>query len=125
MVGIFEDHDAIPLRSAVAFAAIVHAFGHIHSALGIEVDVGRIVEHRRGGPQGDFQPLGHLKHFRRHLWRPGIQISLLQLRRQRGINVKAHRRIARFASADHAAIINRHLRCEALHSSRQIIRDGR
>ena len=125
VVRVFEDHDAISFRTATTFTAIVHAFRDIHPTLRIEVDVRRIVEHRRGGPHSDFQPLGHIKHLRRHQWRPGIQIPLLQFRRQRGVDVKAHRRIARFASADHAAVIDRHLRGEALHASRQIIRDGR
>ena len=125
VVSVFEDDNAISLRAAATFAAIVHAFRNIHPTLRIEVDVRRIVEHRRGGPHSDFQAFRHAEHLRWHQWRPGIQIALLQLRRQRGVDVKAHRRIARFASADHAAVIDRHLRGEALDTGGQIIRDGR
>ena len=54
VVGVFEDHDAISFRTAIAFAAIVDAFRDIHPTLRIEVDVRRVVEHRRGSPNGNF-----------------------------------------------------------------------
>ena len=52
--GVFQNNDAVALRTTAAVSAIVYSFGHIEPPLGVKINVGRIVEQRRGCPQCHF-----------------------------------------------------------------------
>ncbi len=63
-VGVLEDEDAIPggMRERLLFAGIevpiVDRFRHPHAPARVDVDVRRVEEHRRLGPQRDLQIVG-------------------------------------------------------------------
>ena len=63
-ISILKYADSIALTAAAAVTAIIHALGHPDATGGIQVHIGGIIKHGRGGPDGDLQALGHLKHGR-------------------------------------------------------------
>ena len=65
-VGVFEHHHAVTLRIALLVAAIVHAFGDPDAPRRIDVDVGRVLQHRRACPQRHFEAFGHREDLERH-----------------------------------------------------------
>jgi hypothetical protein len=62
-LGVFKDDDAVPGRPVgrppVQPMAIVHRLANPDSALVVDVHAGRIDEQRLGGPERDFQSVGH------------------------------------------------------------------
>ena len=63
LVGVLKDHDAVTFR-ALDRAAVVHALRDIEAAFGVEVDVGWVLQHRAGGPNGDLKAVvGEVEHF--------------------------------------------------------------
>ena len=66
-VGVLQDDDAVAFGLAGVVRPIVDAFGHPDAAVAVDVDVGRVAEQRRRGPERDFQPFGHLEQVERNL----------------------------------------------------------
>ena len=82
VVGVLQHDDAIAFGLAGMVRAVANAFRHPDAAVAIDVDVGRVVQHRRGRPQRDFEALRHLK--RSSGIRTGCSVGrLTRLRRRR------------------------------------------
>ena len=66
-IRILEDDDPVTRGLAVVMPAVIDPFGHPDPALRVEVEVGRILQHRGRSPDGDFQVgIGHLEQAGRH-----------------------------------------------------------
>ena len=72
-IAVCEHHDAISLRhllealALVAVHSVIPTLGHPHSALGIDIHVGRVVEQWRSRPEGDLKSLRNDKVVRRNV----------------------------------------------------------
>ncbi len=119
-IGVFQYHDAIAGLLATTLAAVVYALSDVHPALGVEVDVGRVVQQRRGRPQRHFKFVLRGEDLRGH---EGDAAGHGILFRRLGVDAEAHRGVARLATAFHTAVVDRHLGGEAHHAGRQIIGD--
>ena len=62
---VLHHDDAIALGLPGMMGAVAHPFRHPDAAFAIDVDVGRIVEQGRCGPQRHFEPVRHLKEVER------------------------------------------------------------
>ncbi len=56
-----QHDDAIAFGLAGVMRAVANAFRDPDAAVSIDVDVGRVVQQRRRGPQRDLEPLRHLE----------------------------------------------------------------
>ena len=65
-VGVLQHHHAVAQRVAPEVLAVVDALRHPDAALRIDVHVGRVVQQRGAGPDGDLESLGHGEQARRH-----------------------------------------------------------
>ena len=70
-VGVLQHDDAIAFGLAGVMRAVANAFGHPDAPVPVDVDVGRVVQQRRRGPQRDFEPVRHLEEVERNLRRAG------------------------------------------------------
>ena len=70
-VGVLEDDDAVALGLTGVVRAVADAFGDPDAAVAIDVDVGRVVQHRRGGPQRHLEAVRHLEEVKGDLCRCG------------------------------------------------------
>ena len=121
-IGVLQHDDAIAFLLTIGLAAVVHAFGDVHPTLRIEVDVGRVVQQRRGRPQRHFEFIRRSEELRRHHGDAAVDGVLL---RSLGVNAETHRGTARLATAIHATVVDRHFGGEAHHAGRQVIGDHR
>ena len=73
-VGVLHHDDAVALGLALGMAAVVHALGDPEATVLVEVEVRRVLQHRRRGEDGDFQlGIGGLEQARRHDGVGGLQ----------------------------------------------------
>jgi hypothetical protein len=61
VIGVLEHDDAVAVGLAGMVAAIADALGDPDAAIAVDVDVGRVVEERRRGPQGHLESVRHLE----------------------------------------------------------------
>ena len=116
-VGVFEDDDAIAFRTTPALAAVVDTLGDVETPLRVEVDVGRISEHRRGRPDRHLKSLGHgEKVGRDHLGRIGVVGTARGDGRLLRVDAETQVRRARLALALHPAIVDRETCLKAIHA---------
>ena len=66
-VGVLQHDDAVALGLAGMMRAVANPFGHPDAPVAVDVDVGRVVQQRRCGPQRDFEPVRHLEEVERNL----------------------------------------------------------
>ena len=74
-VGVLQHDDAIAFGLPGMMGAVANAFGHPDAPVPVDVDVGRVAQQRRCGPQRDFEPLRHLEEVERNLYRRGGLLS--------------------------------------------------
>ena len=60
-VGVLHHDDAIAFRLAGVMGAVPNAFRDPDAPVSIDVDVGGVVQQRRGRPQRHFEPFRHLE----------------------------------------------------------------
>lgn len=53
-VGVFEDHDTITSWAATLLSSVVNSLQSPDAAVLVNIHVGRVIEHGRCGPDGDF-----------------------------------------------------------------------
>ena len=85
-VFVLQHDDAVAFGLTGVMGAVADALGHPDPAVAIDVDVGRVEQHRRRGPQGDLEAVGDLEDVERNLDRlagPGLTGRPLWRRRLR------------------------------------------
>ena len=120
---VFEDDDAIAFGSAALLAAVIDAFGDEHASTLVEVDVGRIEELRRGGPDGDLETFGHGEEFGRDQRGTRVEVDRLIFLRTGREDRELHVGRAGLAATDGAAVVDRDLGAERLGRTGQLIGD--
>jgi len=121
--GVLEDHDAVAFGTAAGLAAVIDAFGDVHAAAFVEIDVGRIEDLRRGRPDGDFEAFRHREELRRDGERAAVEIDRLVLGRTGREDGELHVGRAGLAAADGAAVVDADLGAEGLGRTGQLVGD--
>ena len=110
--GVLEDDDAVAFGTTAGLAAVVDAFGDIHAAALVEIDVGRVEDLGRGRPDGDFETFRHREELRRDGEGAAVEVDRLVFRRtgreDRELNVGR----AGLAAPDGASVIEADLGAE-------------
>ena len=68
-IGVLQDANGIPLAGAAIVAAVIDAFGDPDAPGVVDVQVGRIEQLRRRGPDRDFEVVWHMKRCGRQMLR--------------------------------------------------------
>ena len=66
-VGVLQHDDAIALGAPRVMGAVANPLGHPDAPVTVDIEVGRVVQHRRCGPQGDFESVRHLEEVERNV----------------------------------------------------------
>ena len=122
---IFKDHDAVAFLASSGLAAVVDAFGDVHPAAFVEIDVGRIEDLRRGRPDRDLETFRHREEFGRDRRRAAVEIDRLVFLRTGREDRELHVGRARLTGADRAPVIDADLGAKRLRRTRELIGDER
>ena len=117
---VFKDHDPVAFWTAAFLAAVVDTFGDIHPAVFVEIDVGRIEDLRRSGPDRDLETFGHREEFGRDERRSAFKIDRLVLLRTGREDRELHVGRTGLTATDGAAVIDADLGTEGLRWTREI-----
>ena len=66
VIGVLDDDDPVAFGLTGVVRTIADAFGDPDPAVAVDVEVGRVAQHRRGGPERHLEALRHLKEVQRN-----------------------------------------------------------